>query len=206
MIGRMLDMIRDGWGKIAVRWIGALFAICFIAVCVVFWWTAPEYLPGTVTFTDAAVDGVPVESSIFRVRAGQNFTFTCKGNPISQKFIVVDSAGAAYGAIDPSLPRPQAASDRFDPTFLICFASSLRLGRPSSFLVAPSIKTDSTGDSLELRRFLRAPSTPGQYEFQILWAYDPEGWVQTGPNSYRQKLPKNYSILWRQRVIVEPRT
>lgn len=202
-LGRLRDFRRTTFWIVGCVAFLSLFWLAWLFI-----YTAPEFCPNIITFTEQSIDGAPISSDKITLRPGQEFTFSCRGrlNPesggVKKKFAVIDTKGLPY-FIPPDAPPPKIAATEFDPSFNCCFGSPARLGRPAGSLVSPSIKTDSSGDEVQLQRRLRAPTTPGTYQFQILWTDDPDGWIQVGDTSFRQKHERNYAILWQHTVVIQ---
>lgn len=117
--------------------------------------------------------------------------------------MIVDSDGLHYIEPMPFLvSKHERPKDRLSPTFIIGFGGSLRFGKVAVLGGPLVVKTDATGETAEVARIFRTPTTPGQYQFQILRIHNPDGWVEVSPTRRRQRTMKDDAILWRCPVTV----
>lgn len=196
---------RWRWKRIAVWTISATLALSLGGFVFVYWWTAPQYLPKLLVFSDVTLDGVLIDDSPLRLDAGRDYKFSCTVRSNGKKFNVVDSGEVPYMEPLPFIAEsgPERPKDQFDPTFNVAFSSSFRLGRALGSLMSTRAKTALGGESVALQRTIRTPSIPGRYQFQIVWSHNPDGWVQIDPTRWTQRTPNFPSILWQRNVSIE---
>lgn len=192
------------WLSVILRIAVALVLLAFVGFLVVFWWTAPVYLSDVVDLTDIRIDGVPISKGSLKLVAAKQYHFTCTAISRRNKFVIADSGDEAYLEPMPFIPQSQhdIPKDRFDPTFVLAFASDMRLGRPFNFLCPTRVKTNGDGESALLQQRIQAPTQPGTYRLHLLWPNNTDGWVQLRPNLWTRRNVKNDAIVWRHSVKV----
>lgn len=205
----MENLIR-ACGRIAylVRWwaAGVVVATAFGFIAV-YWWTRPAYRPDLMTVVDVALDGVPFATQLPVLEPNREYHWTCRIKANGKPFLPVDSGSLSYSERSLLTPGvvPDASDDRIEPAFVLNFSTPLRMGRPVGYIVATRVKTDSTGEFVDVSSTFRAPSTPANYKLQLVWAFTPGGWIRVGPNRLEQRHPINWPILWRMPLKVSPR-
>ncbi len=56
------------------RWLAIAICIPFVGMAVFCWWISPEYRPDMVTFSEVAIDGIPVGNKLPILEAGREYT------------------------------------------------------------------------------------------------------------------------------------
>ncbi len=185
-------------------WVSIVICIPFIGMAVFCWWISPEYCADMVTFSEVAIDGVPVGNELPFLEAGREYTWSCNAHSNALPFVIVDSGEKSYTDRLPFLPDPgpDRPNDRFDPVFNVAFSTRWRTGRPMGFMYGMRVKTDNSGETAMLSSRFKSPSAPGRYEFGIVLGTTPDGWIKDGSNKWVQRRPRMFPILWKRPLTV----